>query len=439
MNLFSKNSRSFSFPSPFEIALLLSAVSFIGAVYGTLPTGTGVGVYLWEVLQFWKAGFWELLEFTLQMVLILVFGHALAISPAVNRVLSKLAGEADTNTKAVMLTASATLAAGYINWGFGLILGAILARKIGENAGLKNIPINYPLVAAAGYIGMLVWHGGFSGLAPLKVAEVDHFLVQDIGVIGIDLTILSPSNLIINGILVIGLLITFYILSRLQNVTPSYPEVNLSFESSRKNNRHILGLIIGLIILTLCLYDFYRIPSYGWGFINLNFVNFLLLGLGLCLHIDLNAYVSAVEKALTGATGIIIQFPFYAGILGILKYSGLLMIIAGYFVEISSSNTFPLLTFFSAALINLFVPSGGGQWAVQGPVIIEAAKEMNLDIPKIIMSLAYGDQLSNMLQPFWALPLLAITGVPAKALLKYTLVVFLVGAVILAIGVYFMN
>jgi len=437
MDPLSKKTSVFSFPSPFEIALLLSAVSFVGAVLWTLPQGTGLGTYSWEVLQFWKAGFWELLEFTLQMVLILVFGHALAISPAVNKLLSKLAEEADTNTKAVMLTASATLVAGYINWGFGLILGAILARKIGESAGKNNVRINYPLVAAAGYVGMLVWHGGFSGSAPLKVAEADHFLVQQIGVIGINHTILSQSNVLINAVLVMGLLITFFLLSKLKHYS-SCPEETIPLEPSKKNN-NIIGLLVGGIILALCFYDFYTIPTYGWGFINLNFVNFILLGLGLCLHVDLNAYVRAVEKALTGAIGIIIQFPFYAGILGILKYSGLLMVIAGYFVEISSPATFPLLTFFSAALINLFVPSGGGQWAVQGPIIIEAAKEMNLHIPNIIMSLAYGDQLSNMLQPFWALPLLAITGVPAKQLLKYTFLVFLVGGLILAIGVYLIN
>jgi len=439
MSIQSHKSWKLSFPSPFEIALLLSAVSFVGAVIWTLPKDTNVAVYSWEVLQFWKAGFWELLEFTLQMVLILVFGHALAISPAVNKLLGKLAAEADSNTKAVMLTAASTLIAGYINWGFGLILGAILARKIGENAEQKGVRINYPLVAAAGYVGMLIWHGGFSGSAPLKVAEPDHFLIQQIGVIGIDKTILSQSNIVINAVLLLALFVTFFLLSKLKYTSSSYPQVTPAIKSIRGGSKNVIGLIIGGLILALCIYDFYRIPAYGWGFVNLNFVNFLLLGIGLCLHIDLNAYVSAIENALKGATGIIIQFPFYAGILGILKYSGLLIIISSYFVEISSPATFPLLTFFSAALINLFVPSGGGQWAVQGPVIIEAAKEMDLNIPKIIMSLAYGDQLSNMLQPFWALPLLAITEVPAKSLLKYTLVIFMVGTAVLGMGVYLMN
>jgi short-chain fatty acids transporter len=431
----SKKTLHLSFPSPFEIALLLTAVSFIASVWMTGPPDMGVAAYSWEVLQFWKKGFWELLEFTLQMVLILIFGHALAISPVVDRFLTRLAARADSNTKGVLLTAMTTLIAGYINWGFGLILGAVLARKIGESAKANQMDLNYPLVAAAGYVGMLVWHGGFSGSAPLKVAEADHFLVREIGVIPIDQTILSPSNVLINGVLVICIMATFYLLSKTKYKPSICPEETMG-EKQVKGHKNYIGLLIGTIIMALCIYDFYRVSDYGWGFINLNFVNFLLFGLGLCLHVDLQDYVRAVEKALQGATGIILQFPFYAGILGILKYSGLLMVIAAYFVEQSSSSTFPLLTFFSAALINLFVPSGGGQWAVQGPVIIEAAKEMGLDIPKIIMALAYGDQLSNMLQPFWALPLLAITGVSAKQLLKYTLIIFVVAALVLGIGIY---
>lgn len=431
-----KGNLDFSFPSPFEIALILSAVSFIGAVALTLPPGEGVVSYFWEVLLFWKMGFWDLLEFTLQMVLILVFGHALAISSPVDRLLSKVADSAHNNQRAVLLTAAFTMIAGYINWGFGLILGAILARKIAENAKNNHYHINYPLVASAGYVGMLVWHGGFSGSAPLKVAEPNHFLINQIGIIGIEQTILSNYNLVINGVLIIALLLTFFLLSKLTFSPLAISEVG-RHEKGVVKRKNVWGLCVGILILALCFHDFIKIPTEGFDFVNLNFINFLLLGCGLCLHVDLNRYVGVIETAVKGATGIILQFPFYAGILGILKYSGLLLIIAGYFVQISSPDTFPLLTFFSAALINLFVPSGGGQWAVQGPVIIEAAKKMDLNIPRVIMALAYGDQLSNMLQPFWALPLLAITGVPAKELLKYTLVLFIVAALILGCGIYF--
>ncbi|MBT0811803.1 short-chain fatty acid transporter [Litoribacter ruber] len=431
-----KSSLKLTFPSPFEIALLLTVFCLAGAILFTRPENVGLGAYAFEVLEFWKMGFWELLEFTLQMVLILIFGHALAISPIVDMGLAALAQKAKSNTAAVILTAAVTLLAGYINWGFGLILGAVLARKIGEQCQRDSISINYPLVAAAGYVGMLVWHGGFSGSAPLKVAEPNHFLVDKIGVIGVEETLLSQFNFVINAILVVAILMTFVILSK-RNNTGSYPPPQVDF-LKLATPKNYLGLIVGLVILGLSLFDFFNIPEKGLGFITLNFVNFFLLGLGLCLHLDLNNYVKAIQNAIGGATGIVLQFPFYAGILGVLKYSGLLVLVAGFFVENSSPSTFPVWTFFSAALINLFVPSGGGQWAVQGPVVMEAARAFMLPYAKVIMALAYGDQLSNMLQPFWALPLLAITGVSAKEVIKYTALVFIVAAMVLGVGVYLM-
>ena len=134
--------------------------------------------------------------------------------------------------------------------------------------------------------------------------------------------------------------------------------------------------------------------------------------------------------AITGASGILIQFPFYFGIMGIMKSSGLVGDISDFFVQVSTATTYPLYTFMSAGLVNIFVPSGGGQWAVQGPIIVQAATEMGLSLPKSIMALAYGDQLTNMLQPFWALPLLGITGLKAKEILPYTLFLMIIGGLI---------
>ena len=134
------------------------------------------------------------------------------------------------------------------------------------------------------------------------------------------------------------------------------------------------------------------------------------------------------------ASGILIQFPLYFGIMGIMKYSGLVEIFSGFLMNISNETTFPLLTFFSAGLVNIFVPSGGGQWAVQGPIIVEAAENLGIPLGKAIMALAYGDQVTNMLQPFWALPLLGITGLKAKEIIPYTMFLMVIGVVIFVIG-----
>jgi short-chain fatty acids transporter len=120
--------------------------------------------------------------------------------------------------------------------------------------------------------------------------------------------------------------------------------------------------------------------------------------------------------------------------MGIMNHSGMVDIMSGFFVSISNETTFPIFTFISAGIVNIFVPSGGGQWAVQGPIIIEAANQLNVSIPKSVMALAYGDQLTNMLQPFWALPLLGITGLKAKEILPYTLILLVAGSAIFISG-----
>ena len=427
--------KRFSFPSTFEIALLLSLIVFVAAIWWTRPSDVSYIEYGYTVLSFWKSGFWDLLEFTMQMVLILVFGHTLALSKPVDSLLRKLSGMVNSNTQAVLLTGSMAMAGGYLNWGFGLVLGAILARKIGESAQEKKISINYPLVAASGYLGMLVWHGGLSGSSTLKVAESGHFLQEVIGLVPIDQTVFSAYNLWGNLILILVLLGVMFWLSRKQYGKVALPSITFIYEG-KEAGRDKTGLLVGALMAMLIIVEILKIRDQDWSFIDLNFVNFTLLALGLMLFGSLKSFASALSHAVKGATDIILQFPFYAGILGMMKYSGLLLMLAEDMVFRSGPQTFPVLSFLSAALVNFFIPSGGGQWAIQGPVMMEAAIKMGLDIPKMIMAFAYGDQLSNMLQPFWALPLLSITGVPAKEIFRYTVYFFLAATLVFGFSVW---
>ncbi len=417
------------FPSTFEIALLLSLLVFILAVVFTAEN-TGYFMYAIDVLGFWEKGFWELMEFTMQMILILVFGHTLALSHPVNKFLDKLVGQVNGTTSSAMLTAIFSIAGGYLNWGFGLVLGAVLARKLGDKAAINQSPLNYPLVGATGYLGMLVWHGGLSGSAPLKVAESSHFLMETIGTVTINQTIISLFNGGTNLILVSILLILVFFLSKSKNDTKLVsflPVQEIPRKEKKKQDK--VGYILGVLIVGLSVYNL----TLGWEVIDLNYVNFILLGAGLLAYGSLAAYVDKLAHSVKGATAILIQFPFYAGILGMMKYSGLLVLMAQTMVSSSSAATFPVLSFMSAALVNFFVPSGGGQWAIQGPVLMDAAVRLGLDIPKMVMVFAYGDQVSNMLQPFWALPLLSITGLPAREIFKYT-VYFFFAAVFVFVG-----
>ena len=247
-------------------------------------------------------------------------------------------------------------------------------------------------------------------------------------------------NLIVSALLLISIPLGFYFIGKRSKA--ARVDIKQTFEDSNETSEEMIGAekldhskilayLFGLLIIGFGIYK--AIFSEGintLSFITLNYINFILFGLGILLHGNFYNYIKAISRAISGASGILIQFPIYAGIMGIMKYTGLVMVFSDFFVSISNQATFPILTFISAAVVNIFVPSGGGQWAVQGPIIIDAATRMGADMNKSIMALAYGDQLTNMIQPFWALPLLAITGLKAKDILPYTVFTMFIGMVI---------
>ena len=185
---------------------------------------------------------------------------------------------------------------------------------------------------------------------------------------------------------------------------------------------------VGLVALAIYIAVIYEGPNLG--FISPNYINFGMLALCLLLHQNIQTFLGAVDDAIKGSSGILIQFPLYFGILALMQSGGLINLISDWFITISNAQTLPLYTFLSAGLVNLFVPSGGGQWAIQGPILLDAATKLGVPLPKIILAMAYGDQLTNMMQPFWALPLLSITGLKAKDILPYTLILMLIGMLV---------
>jgi len=428
-------------PSPFSIAVILTLITFLLALIFTERPENAVTIYPIKILEYWEIGFWELLEFTMQMSLILILGHTLALTPFFSKIISVFTRYCDSTASAAMWISLLTISVSFINWGLCLVFGAIFARKVAERAKEKGLKINYPLIAAAGYSGMMCWHGGFSGSAPLTVAAAGHFLKDQIGRIGIEQTILSPMNITTSLLLIIIIPLTFYWLGKRSGST----EINLPISdhntttaaehkpirAEKIDHSKIFATVLGGLICFLAIKKIWSTPTgEGLSFINLNYINFFLFGLGILLHTSFHKFLNGVQKAIGGSIGIIIQFPLYAGIMGIMKYSGLGAEVSHAFVSISNTTTLPIFAFFSAGLVNIFVPSGGGQWVVQGPILTEAAQTLNVSVPKTIMALSYGDQLTNMLQPFWALPLLGITKLKAKDILPYSFIIMLVGMLI---------
>ena len=440
-------------PAPFTLAVLLTFFTMLLAFFFTERTSAKGAV---EILDSWQSGMWEpsLLVFAVQMMLILVLGHILVLSKPIAHLTSRLTSFVSGNTSAVITVSVSTMLVAFFNWGLGLIFGAIMARKVAEAAQKNNFKINYPLVGAAGYVGLMVWHAGISGSAPLKAAEKGHLASLFSGLenqefvqhlpsqISAESTIFSQWNLLLFAILLLLVPLVLYLVSKrtatAEVTLPASEEIiskKAIFGAERLDHSRLLCLSFGLLLLAAFFASYWSELTRG----NLtpNMLNFLMLGLCIVFHGSFVSFLKALDEAIVGAGAILIQFPLYFGIMGIMKDTGMVNQIALSFTSIASEQSLPTFTFFSAGLVNIFVPSGGGQWAIQGPVVLQSAIELGVPLNKAIMAFAYGDQVTNMLQPFWALPLLAITRLKAREILPYTLILLLTGSIVFVTGLWF--
>jgi short-chain fatty acids transporter len=443
-------------PNPFTIAIILTVISFLLALLLCQPEGASILSYSWTLINDWQESLWDSstggLYFAFQMMLMLVLGHTLALTPFVKSLVNIILLYCKDTKSSVVLVSFFTILMGLFNWGLGLIFGAILAKSIGDKFAQNKQPLNYGLIGAAAYLGLMVWHGGISGSAPTKIMEegylhsmMESSFAGDLSIfpesIPFEETIGSGMNLITSLLVLIIFPLLCYIIARKTNIE-SVPEMPINQKEEVITDKKlkgaekldasiIIGALIGLFFISVGVIkaiDYKGISQFG--FLNPNYINFMLLGFSLILHRSINVFLSAVQKAIGDISGILIQFPLYFGILGLMKSSGLIVLFSDFLIDHANEFTLPLYTFFSAGLVNFFVPSGGGQWAIQGPIILQAATELNANLPKTVMAMAYGDQLTNMLQPFWALPLLGITKLKAHQILPYTFLFFVVGLIL---------
>jgi short-chain fatty acids transporter len=418
-------------PDAFLFAVILTFLAFIAAFAITDKD-------LMFIVNAWGNGLWGLLAFAMQMILIVVTGHTMAISKPMKSLLATIASIPKTPAGAGMICSFVAGLCSWINWGFGLIMAALLARELARR--VKNLDYGY--VVAAGYAGFIVWHGGLSGSIPLAVATKGHLVEKLTGLIPTTDTIFATPNLIISALMIISLPIVFKLMcpegkdavvvdpALLVDPDEIKEPVQKTLAEKLEYSR-IITAILGLMGVVYLVRYFYLNGAMN---LSLNIVIFVFMWLGIILHGTPISYMRAVNEAIKGAGGIAVQFPLYGGIQGILIATGLAGIIANWFISISNQVTFPLLTFIAGGVINFFVPSGGGQWVVQGPINIPAGIELGVSSAKVAMSIAYGDQWTNMIQPFWALPLLGIAKLGAKDIMGYCVMVLIVTGVIMGAG-----
>ena len=429
-------------PDPFLFAVILTIVVFIAAMFAT-----GLGPI--DMIGAWGAtsGFWSLLSFSMQMALVLVLGSAMASAKPCKKALRALAGLAHNNMQAIVITTFVSVICCWLNWGFGLIAGALLAKEVA-----KRVPtVDYPLLIASAYSGFVIWHAGLSGSIPLALNGTYTVGEQTFTASTLE-TIFHPMNLIMCGVILIAMPFVNYAMHPAQDKAVTINPALLVDEEEKKyevktpadkmEHSKILWVIIllfGFIYIVKYFVDVVKAGQNVAGALNLNIVNMIFMFLGILLHGNLRRYVDAIAEAAAGAAGILLQFPFYAGIIGMMTVKGadgasLAMIISNFFVSISTDVTFPVWTFLSAGVVNFFVPSGGGQWGVQGPIVMPAGAELLVEPGRSAMAIAWGDQWTNMIQPFWALPALGVAKLSAKDIMGYLVIVLVFTGIVACLG-----
>ena len=416
-------------PSALSTALLLTLVIFLGGIFLGKSS-------LIECIRHWGDGFWLLLEFGMQMCLMLVSGYLLASSPIIRRFLNFLTDLFKTPSGAIAGLAVISMSLSWLNWGLGIVGGAVLARLFAN----KFTQLDLRLIVTVAYLGLgCTWHAGLSASAPLLIATPGHFLENEIGIINVGETIFHPFNLILT-LVVLGSLTTFvwYLaqwtpLTQSQMLSQRTQLKTTQIHATANNEKNYQGSLAGFFDKSYCLNGLIGIMGLIWLIITwidgsltitINSINFLLLFLGITLHKNPQSVAQGAKEAITFVHGIVLQFPLYAGMFGIIKGTGLSDVLGNGFVSIASPRTLPILVYWYSGFINYFVPSGGSKWVIEAPYLVSAAQTLEVPIHKVILAYAWGDMATNLLHPFWALPLITATGLEFREILGYGIVIF---------------
>ncbi|HYM17204.1 MAG TPA: TIGR00366 family protein [Micropepsaceae bacterium] len=419
-------------PDPYLYALILTFVTVAAALAFT-PAGPA------QIVTAWYDGIWAILAFAMQMALILSTGVTLAAAGPVKRLLGKIAAIPTSQAGAAITVFLGGAFASWLNWGFGLVVGALIAREVAK----RVRDTDFGLLVAAAYMGNIVWASGLSSSIALATATKGSALniVEKVTgeIAGLDRTVFTAYNLvptILMFCLIPAMLaaiapaegemkrIDASLLAR-EEEPPALEPREKTFATRLENAWWITALLVAMG----AAYEWTLVRTKGFT-LDIDAMIFIAFMLGLIFHGRPIRYVRAFNAAARTVGPILLQFPLYGGIMGMMTGTGLASVIAQAFVAFSTHETLPFWSFVSSNIISLFVPSGGGHWAVQGPFMIPAAVNLKVDPALTAMATAMGEQTANMIQPFWALPILAIAGLGIKDIMGYCVMALLVGLVV---------
>ena len=420
-------------PDSFVFCVILTLLAFIASLALT-PSGPE------KIVLGWYNGLWTMIAFAFQMSFMVVCCGAAAKAPLVEKFLSRAAQIPKTPSAAMVLLLVFGFVSSLINWAFSTILTPIFAMQLSRN--VKGL--HFPLMIAAGYTTMVLgqtWCPSASLYA--LVATKGHFLEKSIGTFSQDVTVYNPVNTVLFFILVATVIFLGVFTRPPENEVIMYnpgveekvvavkeeAEVTLA---DKMNGSRVLMLIIGaagLFVIGDSIMKKGIMKS-----LDFNFVIFLFLTLNAFLYNTPKKFVDAFKYTMRSASEVMLQFPFYGGIMGMMMASGLGKVLADFLIRIASQDTIYMYSFLSAAFVNLFIPSQGGQWIVQGPILMEAGKAMNANLPLIMNAFVAGDEVTNLLQPLYVIPALALVGMKLKEVWGFMAFICTFWIVIASIG-----
>ena len=411
------------FPDAFVFAMLAVVLVFVG--------GLALGEAPLDLALAFGQGFWSLVTFTMQMAMVIIGGFVVAVSPPVSRLIARLARIPSSPRAAVAFVALFAMLSSLISWGFSLIFSGLLVRAIAGR--IKGL--DFRALGAAAYLGLgSIWALGLSSSAALMMATpeaVPPELLRLTGVIPLSATLFTWQNLVMVLVLV-GVSVAVAALScpppelartaldlGVRFDAPTPPEEPAARPADRLEHSRLLAYgvsALGLAYLGLVLWDKGPLAA-----IDLNTYNILFLFLGLILHGQPRAFLNAVARAVPATGGVLVQFPFYGGIFGMLTKTSMSHAIATAFASLTTPHTFPLVVGVYSAVLGLFVPSGGGKWVIEAPYLMAAAQTHGTDLGWVVQIYNAAEALPNLLNPFWMLPLMGILGVRARELAGFSI------------------
>jgi short-chain fatty acids transporter len=432
-------------PDSLIIVWILTFITFALAIACGRPLNMTAAEWGWGIeksVAAWGGGFWKLLDTGMQICIMLITGYVVALAPLTKRALERLSSmpSEDKPAQAVLLLSLFSMVTACIHWGLSLTASSMLAVLL-----VRKIPkVDYRLLIASAYLGLgCTWHAGLTGTAPLwantpKNALIKLEVLGETDLIPQSQTIFTAFNIILVLVVIVAVTSLMYLLhppqSRARHITTEQLNSQKSFEFPERSpdlspsSRLVWwpGFNIAVVALGLAW-----LFNQGWRAMSVSQLftfdntNFIFLLLGIALHYRPIFFLKAVEEASRAVWGIILQFPFYAGIAGLFTSTNLGAALTYGFVNISSPQTFPLITFWYTGILNYFVPSGGSEWLITSPYLVPSAVKLGVPLNKLILAYSWGNMMTDMIQPFFAIPLLSVAKLEFREIMGYLLLVFL--------------